>query len=444
VIPDKAESITTPALARFDFESFRNQEIVFATLNLFVLAALLLLHSLFASLLGEPCPLLLVTLGAAFLLKMLELLWLSAGVRSLRESRADALVWSSIFLNISLAILLAFLTNRGDSPYFVLLALPVLQAAYRFRLPTCIGVIIVSDATTFFWVWHFSKFHPPMYATEYFEAGVISLVYALMGLLVWLLVNQLRRDQSRLARSHAELEQAQERLVIEEKLAAVGRLSSAVAHEIRNPVAIIASSLVTADRPEAGEQQRKEMYSIARNEAARLEKLTNDFLSYARPSQPTRTRIALSDVLGYIAEIARVHGTKKGISITVEGEDGQWANLDRGQVQSALLNLVLNAIDATPAGGRVAIWSRRLSPSSLELQVENSGEPISTGVLSRIFEPFYTTKSNGTGLGLAISRNVARAHGGDLIVARNEPGHVCFTMTVADDSPVSTGANSHG
>lgn len=444
MIPDKAGSTTTPVLARFDFESFRNQEIVFSTLNLFVLATLLLLHALFASLLGEPSSALLVTLGTAFLLKMLELLWLWAGVRSLSESLADVLVWGSISLNIGLAILLAFLTNRGDSPYFVLLALPVLQAAYRFRLPTCLGVIAVSDSMTFFWVWHFAKFHPPIYATEYLEAGVISLVYALMGLLVWLLVNQLRTDQRRLAHSLAELGRAQERLVVEEKLAAVGRLSSSVAHEIRNPVAIIASSLVTADRPEAAEEQRKEMYSIARNEAARLEKLTNDFLSYARPSQPTRSRIPLSEILGYIAEVARVQGMKRGISITVESEDGQWANLDRAQIQSALLNLVLNALDATPTGGKVAVRSGRLSASSLELQVENTGEPISNEALSRIFEPFYTTKSNGTGLGLAISRNIARAHGGDLIVARNEPGHVCFAMTLSDDDRADTGAKSHG
>src|SRR3974377_1780849 len=114
---------------------------------------------------------------------------------------ADALVWSSIFLNISLAILLAFLTNRGDSPYFVLLALPVLQAAYRFRLPTLAGVVIVSDSMTFFWGVHFDKFYPAAYAVESLEAGVISVVYALMGLLVWMLVNQLRRGQRRLAHS---------------------------------------------------------------------------------------------------------------------------------------------------------------------------------------------------------------------------------------------------
>lgn len=433
-----------PALEGFDFESFRYQQIVFATLNLFVLGALLLLHGFFGILLGEPTPALLITLGTAFLLKMLELLWLWAGVRSLSESRAHALVWSSLSLNIALAILLSFLTNRGDSPYFVLLALPVLQAAYRFRLPTLIGVILVSDLMTFFWVWRFAKLHPAIYAVEYLEAGVISLVYALTGLLVWLLVNQLRRSQTRLAHSLSELERTRDRLLVEERLAAVGRLSSAVAHEIRNPVAIIASSLVTAGRPEAGEQQRNDMYSIARSEAARLEKLTNDFLSYARPSKPTRSRIVLSEVLGYIAEIARVQGLKKEISIVVESENDHWANLDRGQIESALLNLVLNALDATPTGGRIVVRSRRLSVNNMELQVENTAEPISNEVLSRMFEPFYTTKPNGTGLGLAISRNIARAHGGDLVVTRNELGHVCFAMTVSDDTPVDSGANNHG
>ena len=444
MIPDRAESITTPVLARFDLESFRNQEIVFSTLNLFVLGALLLVHALFASLLGEPSPALLITLGIAFLLKMLELLWLWGGVRSLSESLADTLVWSSVFLNIGLAILLTFLTNRGDSPYFVLLALPILQAAYRFRLPTCVGVIIVSDLMTFYWVWHFAKLHPARYAIEYLESGVISVVYALMGLLVWLLVNQLRRDQARLTHSLGELERTRDRLLIEERLAAVGRLSSAVAHEIRNPVAIIASSLVTAERPEAEEQQRKEMYAIARSEAARLEKLTNDFLSYARPNKPTRSRVCLSEVLGYIAEIARVHGLKKEISVVVDSENDQWANLDREQIQSALLNLVINALDATPPGGRIAVRCRCHSPNKMELQVENTAEPISNEVLSRMFEPFYTTKPNGTGLGLAISRNIARAHGGDLVVARNELGHVCFAMTLSDDNPVDSGANNHG
>jgi len=217
-----------------------------------------------------------------------------------------------------------------------------------------------------------------------------------------------------------------------------------VAHEIRNPVSIIASSLVTAARPEVGEQQRKEMLSIARSEAARLEKLTSDFLSYARPSQPRRNPIALADLLGYIAEIASVHASKKEIKITVDGGEDLRANVDREQLQRGLLNLLLNAIDATPVGGQVAIRTSRPSAQSVQLQVENSGDPIPQEVLSKLFEPFYTTKPHGTGLGLAISRNIARVQGGDLIVARNEPGHVCFTMTVSDEASADSGAISHG
>jgi signal transduction histidine kinase len=443
VAQDKPELRTVSVLARFD-ESFRQQEMVFATLNLFVLAALLLLHSLFSSLLGQPSSVLLVTLGAAFLFKMLELLWLWAGARTPSETAADIVVWISIFLNIALAGLLTLFTRHGDSPYFVLLALPILQAAYRFGLPACIGVIVVADSTTFFWVWHFADSHPPGQAAEYLEDGVISVVYALMGVLVWLLVNQLRNDQKKLADNLRELERTREQLVVEEKLAVVGRLSSAVAHEIRNPVSIIASSLVTADRPEVGEQQRREMLAIARGEAARLEKLTGDFLSYARPSEPKRTPASMTEVLGYIAEIANVHASKKNIKISLESGEDLRANVDREQLQRALLNLLLNAIDATPAGGQVVVRLSRPSAQSVELQVENSGDPIPEEVLSRIFEPFYTTKPHGTGLGLAISRNIARVQGGDLVVARNEPGHVCFAITVSDGEPVGSGASSHG
>jgi signal transduction histidine kinase len=175
------------------------------------------------------------------------------------------------------------------------------------------------------------------------------------------------------------------------------------------------------------------MYGIARSEASRLERLTGDFLSYARPDQPRRGVLSVMEVVGYISEIARVHAATKGVTVGLEGDQTLQAIADREQIQRALLNLLLNAIDATPHGGHVALRCRA-SEGGVELEVENSGDPIPQEVLSRIFEPFFTTKPHGTGLGLAISRNVARAHGGDLRVARNEPGHVCFAMTVSDPS----------
>jgi signal transduction histidine kinase len=373
-------------LTRFDFESFRQQEMVFAVLNLFVLGALLLLHLVFSSLLGSPSPSLLLTLGAAFLVRMLELLWLWARAPLLTKFSADFIAWASIAFNLGLALLLTLLTNREDSPYFVLLALPVLQSAYRLGLSACIGVLVVSDAMTFFWVWHFARFHPPVHVSEYFEAGVISLVYALMGLLVRLLVNQLRRDQKRLSDNFHELQNARERLLVEEKLAAVGRLSSAVAHEIRNPVAIINSSLTTAERSGLAEEDRKDMYSIARREAARLEKLTSDFLGYARPSPPQRMPVMLAEVLGYIADVARMQASKKAVTISVEADPDLRASVDRDQIQRALLNLLLNATDATSEGRELEDIPGLCEVLSIQIarELKVRPKPLSQDALDRI------------------------------------------------------------
>ena len=428
----------------FETESFRLQQTNFAVLNLFVLAALLLLHTLFSQVLGNPSPLLLMVLGAAFLVKLLEALWLQSQLPALFASATVAITGGSIGVNLGLALLLTFLTNREESPYFVLLALPVLQAAYHFRLPVLLTIIVVADSMMFFWVWHFATFHPPVHTGEYLEAGVISLIYTLVGLLVWSLVNRIRRDQDKLNANLHELEKARKRLANEEKLAAVGRFSSAIAHEIRNPVAMITSSMATAESPGITSQTRDEMYAIAAAEASRLEKLTSDFLTYARPSTPTRVPVDLSELLGYIGDVAKPHASRRGIGLVVEATDELHVDLDAGQIQRALLNLVMNAIDASEPGSDVRMRAD-LAGDEVQIQVENVGGPIRDEVLSNIFEPFYTTKPQGTGLGLAIARNIARSHGGDLCVACNEHHKVCFAMTLKGElTHASTGGTPHG
>ena len=423
----------------FDFESFRRQQTTFAILNLFVLAALLLLHTLFSTVLGQPSLRLLVTLGSAFLLQLLEVIWLRTR-GALSESQAGALNWTSILLNLTLALLFTFFTNREESPYFVLLALPVLQAAYYSTLPALLAVIAVADWMLFFWVWHYATFHPPVHLSEYLEAGVIALIYSLVGVLVWTLADRIRSDQDELRENMRQLEHTRLKLAQEEKLAAVGRLSSAIAHEIRNPVAMIVSSMATADSAGCTEELRKEMYAIASSEATRLEKLTSDFLSYARPAPLTRTPTIIRDLLAYIEEIATPYALKKQVSLALEASSSLKLQIDAAQVQRAVLNLAMNAIDAAPNGTTVYLRADSLSDGGARIEIENSGEPISASVLSRIFEPFYTTKPEGTGLGLAITRNIARAHGGDVILASNRPQQICFALTLKND-PGGRGEN---
>jgi signal transduction histidine kinase len=412
---------------------FRLRQITVAVLNLFVLAALLLLHTLFSALLGEPSPWLLVALGFAFLVMLLEIFWLLAR-STFSETMIATLSWASVVFNLCLAVLFTLLTNREDSPYFVLLAIPVLQAAYQFALPALVGVIAISDSMMLFWVWHYSTYHPPVLASEYLEAGTIALIYSLVGLLVWSLVNQLRWNQGQLEQKIYDLERTRVQLAEEEKLAAVGRLSSAIAHEIRNPVAMITSSMATAESEAATPEARKEMYSIAAAEAERLERLTRDFLSYARPSAPQRTEVSISELLGYIAEVANAYAQRKGVTIAADFDGALRATVDSAQFQRALLNLVMNAIDAADANTVLRLRAERMAVGELRIEVENSGAPIPDDVLAKIFEPFYTTKTHGTGLGLAIARNIARAHGGDVCVWRNQPGRVCFAITFKEDA----------
>jgi signal transduction histidine kinase len=245
---------------------------------------------------------------------------------------------------------------------------------------------------------------------------------------VWLLVNRLYQKEARLAESLVDLERAEERLLQEEKLAAVGRLASGIAHEIRNPVSTIVSALSTACGNGLETPEREEMFAIAANESRRLERLTTDFLSYARPRNPQKAPSSLDDTLGYVADVCRPQGIERGVSINAHSSGGLMVEIDASYVQQALINLVMNAVEASSPEGRVDLRAGANSDGSVRIEVENAGPSIPPASVARIFEPFFTTKARGTGLGLAIARNIARAHGGDLILSANEPGRVCFTL----------------
>jgi signal transduction histidine kinase len=106
------------------------------------------------------------------------------------------------------------------------------------------------------------------------------------------------------------------------------------------------------------------------------------------------------------------------------------AQVDPAQVQQALLNLVMNAVEASQSGKIVWLRAGRNGGGTVQIDVENQGSPIPKEILPNIFEPFVTSKPTGTGLGLAIARNIARANGGDLVLAANRPERVCFSLTL--------------
>lgn len=419
---------TRSSFTVFDLTSFRRQETVFVILNLGLLVNLLVANLFGSEFLGQPTKWLIVAWGAIFAAYVCELFWVRRLRTELTPAALSLLSWSSISIGLASSGLLTLLANHEDTPYYTLAFVPVLIAAFRLSLGAVSSVVAVATLLNFTATDLFFRAHPPVDFGEYFEAGISALVMALVGLLVWLLVNQIRESETSLARNLLELQHARAKLLEEETLAAVGRLSSAIAHEIRNPVAMISSSLAMAQRSRSGNEERDEMLEIAAREAVRLEKLTTDFLSYARPRTPETSPNLIHDTLAYVASVCRAHATDKDVKIEVDAPDSLEADLDPSQIQQALLNLVMNAIDASPRSGTVRLKSDWDGFSEVCVWVTNIGVPIPEPVVVRIFEPFFTTKARGTGLGLAIARNIARAHGGELSISSNLPNNVSFCL----------------
>ena len=172
------------SLQSYDLRSFQRQESIFIVLNVVLLAALVTLHASFTNYWARPSLALLIAAGVGLLLKIVELIWLQRLQRLPGPNTLVLLTWGSILLNLSLAILLSYLTNHEDSPYFALALIAILEAAFRFHLVTLIAVVAVADFLTFLWVWYFFRQNPPLELGEYFEAGITSTMFLVVGVLV--------------------------------------------------------------------------------------------------------------------------------------------------------------------------------------------------------------------------------------------------------------------
>lgn len=441
--PTSIPQIRLRLLEPLSAESIRAQELVLVPLNLALLAGVALFHALFAPALGLPPPIFFGLVLARFALQVGELWWLVAaapGARALTRY-AHATVW----VNLAFAFLLSRLGGLVDSHYIVLMLVPVVAAAFRFRPWGIAAVVVAAGSATVAQVWlYFHATGKGPDVAEYFEAAHVVLIYATVAGIVALLSRRLRAERSAVEESLSELERTRDELVRRERLAATGRLASAIAHEIRNPIAMISSSLELARRGGNDALSREELTAILEEETRRLERLTGDFLAYARQRPPERSRVRAAEILGAAASLARARAAKGQVRLALAVDPDLDADLDPYQLQQALLNLLGNAIDAAPADSEVRL-AARAQATTLEIDVENAGDAIGDEAAERVFEPFFSTKRGGTGLGLAITRAIAEAHGGSVEVTCNEPGRVRFSFRLPEAvvaSPARAAARS--
>lgn len=216
------------------------------------------------------------------------------------------------------------------------------------------------------------------------------------------------------------LEDLQSRLGRAEHLAMLGQVAAGIAHELRNPLVGIGSTASLLLDDFSGDDPRRTDIDVILKEAKRLDRIVNQIVEYARPRELAPVRFGLSDLIAEVVKTLDVPLQAKQLAIqTSLSPMADHVHADRDQIKQVLLNVIHNAIDATPAGGKsIDVTAFELSTQDrpgIVVHVKDASVGIPPEVLPHVFEPFYTTgKRHGTGLGLAICRNIIENHGGDI------------------------------
>jgi PAS domain S-box-containing protein len=222
--------------------------------------------------------------------------------------------------------------------------------------------------------------------------------------------------------------QAEKQVAQAERLAALGRLAAVLAHEINNPLQAIQIQLdLVMDYPLSAED-RERYLQRTRKEIERLSEMTQRVLNFARPARQPRHAISISDLIRQTLALVNKQIQVSKLRLSTELVEVAPVVVAPDQITQVFLNLILNAIEATPPGGQIAVKVQEGSDGVM-VDFINDGAPIASHHLPRIFDPFFTTKEQGGGMGLSISHSIVTDHGGKLS-ADNIPhgGGVCFTV----------------
>ncbi|MBU4260892.1 MAG: HAMP domain-containing protein [Proteobacteria bacterium] len=236
------------------------------------------------------------------------------------------------------------------------------------------------------------------------------------------MLDALALQREKLDAVHAEMARQQ-------VLAEVGKFSMIVAHEIKNPLAIIKGSLDVLKKDTPLEPELKiRLMGFLDEEIARINKLIEDFLLFARPRRPAWRQVSLKGLLASLGERFKLMQGETLLHFQApEVEPDLELCCDQQILERALLNIVRNALEVSGVNKEVWVVAA-LANRCLTFTVEDNGPGIADEDLERIFAPFFSTKSKGTGLGLAIAREIVDAHGGSISVTNRESGGACFMV----------------
>jgi two-component system sensor histidine kinase HydH len=312
------------------------------------------------------------------------------------------------------------------------LALP---AAMETRLPGPLrwwGVaagIVFAAADTLSLAWLGASFEMGGRDVTALVFAWFALSFAFLGFLVGYLAEVRGRERA----ANAELDAARSRVAQSEKLAALGQLAAAIAHEVRNPLAVVRSAAQgLGETLPAGDADGHRATSFIVAEVDRLSNVVSSLLAFARPLQLQTRPTVISEVVARAVTLAGAELAAKRVRLARdEAPVLPVVHADGDLVCQVLVGLLSNAVEATPAGGEVVVRARAAN-GAVELAVADGGSGIAPELRARVFEPFFTTRPNGTGLGLAVARQIVEAHGGRIDVGDRPGGGACFTIRLPE------------
>jgi signal transduction histidine kinase len=253
-----------------------------------------------------------------------------------------------------------------------------------------------------------------------------------------LLLFQRRRDYAlslvevrtrELERSMSELEQAQGRLVFQERLAAIGQMAAAVGHELRNPLAVLTNTMYLLRAGFAGDEERRLGRHVdrAEREVGAAVVIVESLLEFARDREPLDEPVDLGDL---VDEALSVAPPPDAVEVVRSGlETAPVVRGDHQQLRQVLLNLITNAYQAMDGDGVLTIRAQAASGGGLELTVSDTGSGMDAETASHVFDAFFTRKAKGIGLGLAVSKRIVEAHGATIAVESEVGAGTTFAFT---------------
>ena len=227
-----------------------------------------------------------------------------------------------------------------------------------------------------------------------------------------------------------QVEDSQKALLQAEKMAAAGRLTASIAHEINNPLQAVRNCLHLAGRDDLPEQKQDEYFHLAETELERLTSTVQRMLDFYRPGKVRPKEVDINEILGHVLNLMGSQLQKREVEVKTNlPKDMPMVMAVGAQLQQVFLNLILNAYDAMLGGGELEI-SAKQQGDELAILFQDNGPGIPAENRENIFEPFISTKDGGTGLGLTVSYNIIAALGGELTLLTTDKPGACFQVSL--------------